>query len=167
MSDNTNTCGSTDTSTGEPCGRPAGWGRDADSGHCVDHATDDRVLRKFDNATREQLIGAAERGAYKKHCAQYAGVTEQTLQNWLTWGLEDIEDHKDTALAEFYLGWQRARGRGAVDRLAEVDAEFVLERSYGYTKKEEIEHTGDGLDLNLSVEEKEQLDDLFDREVQS
>lgn len=130
------TCGSTDTGSGEPCQRDAGWGTDRDHGHCIDHEDDERVLRKFDDGTREKILGAAEVGAFKEHCAQYAGVTEQTLRNWLNWGEEDLENEKDTELAEFYLDWQRARGRGVVSRLENVDDDWLLERGFGYTKKE-------------------------------
>lgn len=137
---------------GEPCQRPAGWGRDADSGPCVDHATEKRVLRQFDDATREQLLGAAETGAFKQHCAQYAGITEQTLRNWLNWGRDDLDNDEDTELAEFYLDWQRARGRGAVERLGDVDDEFALERGYGYTKTQKVEHSGEGITINVPDE---------------
>ncbi|GAB3669532.1 hypothetical protein [Halopiger thermotolerans] len=132
-------CGSTDTDSGQPCQRPAGWGTDRDSGPCVDHVDDDRALRKFDQGRREKLIGAAETGAFKEHCAQYAGITEQTLRNWLNWGEEDLEDGKETDLAEFYLDWQRARGRGVVERLENVDDDWVLERGFGYSKTEKRE----------------------------
>lgn len=35
------TCGAAGgrTAAGDPCGRPAGWGRDSDSGPCTDHNT--------------------------------------------------------------------------------------------------------------------------------
>lgn len=51
-------CGSTDTDSGEPCGRPAGWGTDADDGPCADHQGDscDTRARMFDPDQVERAI---------------------------------------------------------------------------------------------------------------
>lgn len=127
---------------GKPCKRPAGWGTENDSGPCADHRNERRALRKFNDQTRERILGAAQQGAFKIHCAQVAGITEQTLRNWLEWGERDLENGFDTELSQFHLDFHRARGAGAVKRLSNARDEFVLERSYGYTKREEIEHSG-------------------------
>lgn len=138
-----NTCGY-EKDDGEPCKRPAGWGTDASIGHCRDHAEEFRTPRKLDEETKQSLIGAAQTGAFKRHCAEVAGITPQTLRNWLRQGEEHANNGLETPLAEFYFRFQRARGAGAVSKLREVNPEFVLERSYGYTKSHEVELTGEG-----------------------
>jgi hypothetical protein len=90
------------------------------------------------------LVGAAQEGAFKKHCAQVAGITPQTLRRWLNWGEEDVDKEIDSPCADLYVRYQRARGAGAIRRLKDANTEFVLERSYGYTKTEEHQVTGGG-----------------------
>lgn len=138
-----NSCGY-EKEDGEPCKRPAGWGTDASIGHCRDHAAEYRSPRKLDEETRQSLIGAAQTGAFKRHCAEVAGITPQTLRNWLSQGEEHTSKGVETPLAEFYLRFQRARSAGAVSKLRDVDPEFILERSYGYTKSQEVELSGEG-----------------------
>ena len=140
------TCGSTDTTDGTPCKRTAGWGTDRDHGPCKEHVDDRPVLRKFTATRRERIIGAAMSGAFKKHIAQAAEIDRDTLDRWLDMGKEDDANDLDTELAEFYTAWQRARGAGAVQTLQSCSAEFIAERTYGYTKteKRELEHTGEG-----------------------
>lgn len=143
MTNNTNTCGEP-TDNGTPCERDAGWGLDADIGPCRDHAQEWTVPDKLNEETKNQLIGAAQEGAFKKHCAQTAGITPQTLRNWLNRGEEHTENNLDSPLADLFLRFQQARAAGAVRRLQDARDEFVLERSYGYTKSQEIEHSGSG-----------------------
>lgn len=144
MTEDTSICGYVKDND-VPCQRPAGWGTPSELGHCKDHAEEYRVPRKLTEETKNQIIGAAQRGAFKKHCAMVAGITPQTLRNWLNQGEDHIQNDLETPLSEFYLRFQRARGAGAAERLSEVSPEFVLERSYGYTKTEtrkvEAEHT--------------------------
>ena len=143
MSDTNDICGEP-TSSGGRCTRDAGWGTSRDSGPCSDHQDDFHNPAKLNAETKSTLIGAAQEGAHKEHCAQIAGITEQTLRNWLNWGQEDAENDIDSPCAELFLDFQRARGAGAVRRLKDVDSKFVLERSYGYTKTETHEVTGEG-----------------------
>ena len=129
---------------GSRCQRESGWGTDRNHGPCIDHKQDRPVLRKFTAERREQIIGAAQTGAFKKHCAQLAEIDQDTLQRWLKMGEKDEQNGLDTELADFYTDWQRARGMGAIKTLQNVNDEFLAERAYGYTKKERHEHLVDG-----------------------
>jgi hypothetical protein len=72
-------------------------------------------------------------------CARLAGVTRETLWNWR-------EEYP-----EFASEFRQARAEGELDHLENVSdhgSQFILERSYGYTKTEkreiEAEHDVDG-----------------------
>lgn len=149
-----NICGEATGSDGNgpPCQRQAGWGTESDIGPCKDHAEDYVVPDKLTEETKNQLIGAAQQGAFKRHCAQTAGLRPRTLRRWLSWGEDHCERGIDSELAEFYVRFQQARGAGAVRRLKDADDEFVLERSYGYTKTERHEHLVDD-DQSLDAKE--------------
>lgn len=132
-------CGDTDTQTGEPCQRDAGWGTNASRGPCRDHVQSYTVPKKLTPEVQNSLIGAAKEGAKIKHCAQLAGIGGTTLWEWLSEGEEHIEADIDSELAELYRTFHRARASGAVKRLRDANDEFVLQSSYGYTKREEHE----------------------------
>lgn len=139
-----NICGG-EKENGEPCRRDPGWGlKGVTEGPCRDHIGNFHNPKKLTPDVKSTLIGAAQEGAFKQHCAQLAGISEQTLRNWINWGEEDIEKGIDSPCAGLYSEFMRARGAGAVNRLKDADTEFVLERSYGYTKSEkhELEHSG-------------------------
>lgn len=138
-----NTCGEPNAE-GEPCGRQAGWGTPSDIGPCKDHAQEYRVPRKLTEEARSKILGAAQRGAFKQTCAAIAGVTPQTLRNWLNQGEQHVQDGLDTPLSEFYLAFQRAHAQGEVSTLQDCSSEFLAERAYGYTKTQELQHTGSG-----------------------
>lgn len=159
-----NTCGE-QNANGKPCQREAGWGTNRDDGPCKDHAESYHNPDKLTEETKSTLIGAAQEGAFKKHCAQVAGLAPRTLRRWLEWGEDDEEADIDSPCADLFVRFQRARGAGAVRRLKDADSEFILERSYGYTKEEkrELEHSGpnDGPIPVASVPTDEQLDRLI------
>lgn len=151
------TCNAT-KNDGEPCEYTAKYS-DGKCGIHSDH--NDRtpaggrpsLLEEYE----DDILDGAREGMTLAGCARLAGVTEQTLHNWLN-------EHE-----VFFESLNRARAKGELDRLENANdpgARFVLERSYGYTKSQEVEHSGEVDLLSLSAEEKEQLDDLFDREVQ-
>lgn len=128
-------------SDGDPCGRPAGWGRDADSGLCRSHHEDGDEPggrpSKLDDV-RDDLLTAAERGTTKEGCARAAGIAPSTLYKWLD------------EIPEFSEAFTRARAKAEqelIEAAAESDPKWVLERSYGYVKTEKRE-----VDLEADVD---------------
>lgn len=130
-------CGSTDTSSGEPCERPAGWGTDRDQGPCYDHEKSHTVPKKLTPKVKNRILGALRDGAAWRHAAMVAGIQAETLKRWRKEGEKHVEGGIESELAELYRDVQRARGAGALKRIQGASDEFVLERSYGYTKTEE------------------------------
>ena len=140
------------TADGTPCQRPEGFGTEREGGPCMDHEQERPVLRKFTPERRERIVGAASSGAFKKHIAQMAEIDPDTLDRWLEMGKADEQNGLDTDLAAFYTDWQRARGVGALQKIQNVDDEFVLERSYGYTKTETRKHdVEEGGEMNVTI----------------
>lgn len=114
-------CGSTDTSTDEPCQRPAGWGRDGvESGPCITHHedTEPTVPYKLRGDEGDNLISSVEADLEAGHSFKVAcesnGISDKTGHAWLR-AAEDIEDN-DTERAEKLLDFSdrvsRARGVG-------------------------------------------------------
>lgn len=153
--DDTELCGSTDTSDGEPCELP---GTKSD-GRCHHHTDDEEKQARGGRPSKledrwDEIMAAAEEGLTYEGIARVAGIGRSTLDDWRR------EDD------EFSQELERRRSVGERDLIQDADPEFVLERSYDYTKEQEIEHTGDGFDLSLSADEKEHLDELFDVDPQ-
>lgn len=73
---------------------------------------------------RAQIISALASGAFKKHAANAAGVTERTLNNWLRRGEEGEEPYAsfvaevDTAIARDALRNQAVISQAAVGKAA-------------------------------------------------
>jgi AcrR family transcriptional regulator len=143
-------CGA-ETTSDKPCQNPAGedgscWipshnDPDAENPHGRPSKLEDR---------REDIMEAAERGLTLEGIARAAGVGVSTLREWRT-------KHDD-----FSAALKRARARAEVDLIEDASAEFVLERSYDYTKSQEVELSGEvGLSTSLSEDEKELLDEAF------
>lgn len=138
-------CGSTDTNSGEPCQRPAGWGTDSDIGPCKQHPSRGRPS-KFTPDRREAILKAARNGTTIEGCARAAGISHTCLYDWLD------------NYPEFSEAFNRARAEGEqrlVEDVTEEDPKFLLERSFDYTKKQEVEHTGEGggpIQINFSEE---------------
>ncbi len=103
---------------------------------------------------RDEIMAAAEEGLTYEGIARVAGIGRSTLDEW--------RERFD----EFNAELERKRAVGERDLIQDADAEFILERSYGYTKEQEVEVSGDGFDLTLDADEKEQLDELFDVDPQ-
>lgn len=154
MSDDT-ICGE-EKENGGPCRRDPGWGREGvTEGPCRDHIGDFHNPKKLTPDVKSTLIGAAQEGAFKEHCAMIAGISMSTLQNWMNWGEEDVEKGIESPCADLYWAYQRARGAGAVRRLKDADGEFVLERSYGYTKEQDVNLGGqDGNPVQVEFAEE-------------
>jgi len=124
---------------GEPCQRPAGWGfPDSQMGHCKDHAWPHQVPRKLTDEVQQTIIGAVRRGAWDWMAADLAGIHPDTLSRWKSWAEDALELGIENELTEFYAAYRRAHAAGGVERLGEVDPEWLLERKYGYTKEQDI-----------------------------
>ena len=125
-------CGSTDTTTGKPCQN--------DAGSCPHHGNKGGAPSKFNEERRERILEAARAGTTVEGCARAAGIHYRTLRRWLDRG----EDETGTAYAEFDEQFSTARSeaeRDLVEAVSNEDPKFILERSYDYTKSQEIEHS--------------------------
>ncbi|SEQ31285.1 helix-hairpin-helix domain-containing protein [Natrinema salaciae] len=75
----------------------------------------------------DDIFEAARQGLTYEGIARVAGVGVSTLHDWR-------EAHED-----FSESLERARSEAERELIQDVDAEFVLERSYGYVKTEKRE----------------------------
>ena len=146
----TDICGA-ETASGGPCQHPAT--EDGDPNRCWIDAHNDTALptqsgdpgrpSKLDDH-EEDIFAGARQGMTLEGCARLAGVPEQTLHRW-------INKHDD-----FHESLKRARAHGELQHLQSVNdagSRFILERSFGYTKTETHEHTGEGggpVDINVT-----------------
>ena len=124
---------------------------------------------KLDDAA-DDLIEAAESGMSLEGCARSAGISSRTLLNWRTRG-EEADDPSDPYF-QFFRRFAQARARGErelVESVSENDPEFILKTSFGYTEKQEVEHSGqiDGeqkhtheVESELSEQQLEHLEQL-------
>lgn len=132
-------CGSTDTNSGEPC-------EFTPAESCPHHDTHPggRPLKLDDKERRDRAVEAAEKGCSKGGCARAAGVTLETLNDYLDRANGEDPDER---FIEFFDRFKRARSKGEENlvSLAKVngDAKFLLATSFGYSKKQEIEHSGE------------------------
>ena len=130
---------------GEPCELPAS----RDDGRCHHHTEEDPMRggrpSKFADH-REDILEAAHEPIKTRDVARTAGVGKSTLYDWL-------DEHDD-----FSDAFRRARSEAArelVQRgLDDPDTDtsmvrFLLERTFEYTKTEELDIGGDGLVINL------------------
>jgi len=96
---------------------------------------------------KETVLKAARSGVTLAGCARAAGIDESTLYRW-----------RDK-YPEFAAELRRARFEAELDLVDDVSdrgAQFLLERSFGYIKREEIEHDGDALgDVHVSFTDDE------------
>ncbi|MFC6973638.1 hypothetical protein ACFQL1_01500 [Halomicroarcula sp. GCM10025709] len=91
-------CGSTDTDSGEPCQRSAGWGRDSDTGPCIDHADEDggtgrTSLLEQDESIIEVMAGALQAGATVPEACAEARISVDQYHKWRRRG--DNDDAKE------------------------------------------------------------------------
>ena len=105
----------------------------------------------------EEIKELAELPISDKGVIRLSGIGWTTHREWKNKYPEYEETfNKHRAEAERKLAEEVARNR----------PEFLLERAFGYTKEQDVNVSGDGFDLTLSREEKEQLDETFDRDPQ-
>jgi hypothetical protein len=125
------TCGY-DTPNG-PCQNPATEGDscwiESHGGHVSGHGRPSKL-----DDYEEDILTGARQGMTLAGCARLAGVDESTLHRWIN------------KYDEFRKSLKRARAQGELQHLQSVNdsgSQFILERSFGYTKSQEIEHSGD------------------------
>jgi len=130
-------CGYT-TADGTPCEHVA----TEDDGYCWQHTDNDdadpggrpSLLDEYE----DDILTGARQGMTLEGCARLAGIDESTLYDWIN------------TYDEFSKSLKRARAHGELEHLQSVNdsgSRFILERSFGYFKKEkrDVEHsTGDG-----------------------
>lgn len=154
-------CGKTTTS-GEPCKRPAGWGRDGDSGPCVTHHETANTSSgrpasrpsKLTHDRQERIAADLEAGIPVTHAAPANGITETTFYEWVNRG----EQQEEGLYADFSERVTRARAHGkgdllrsAIEIARESDDPRTLLRAYqeitGGERAHEGDDTGGGLQL--------------------
>lgn len=118
-------CG-VETGSGEPCQNPATEGDscwiEAHGGDVDGHGRPSKLEEYVDD-----ILAAAREGLTYEGIARVAGIGVSTLHDWR-------DQHED-----FSEALERARSEAERDLIQDVDAEFVLERSYGYVKTEKRE----------------------------
>lgn len=120
-------CGSTDTSTGKPCQRDAGWGTDRDYGYCTTHTDDDdgppaHRPTKLTRERQESIAQMLEKGHSVKAACRCNGIHHSTFYDWLEKG----DEQEEGLFADFSDRVTRARGAGErklVDELLEMARE--------------------------------------------
>jgi len=142
MSDTDEQCGVI-KNDGDPCTYRAKY----DDGKCGIHTNE----TKHDPGGRpskleehkEEVLKYARAGMSDKDCANIAGVTKQTLYNWLDRN-EDFFDSFQRARAKGSFSLRRTLLQPREDENAQ-GARFLLERSRGYTKTEDknVDLSGD------------------------
>jgi len=152
MTDEPDVCGAP-TAAGGTCDHPTS--DEGDPNRCwVDSHNDADVPedqqpgaeRKFADH-KDAVLEAAREGVTLAGCARAAGIDEATLYRWR-------DKHE-----EFAAELRQARFEAELDLVDDVSdrgAQFLLERSFGYIKREEIEHDGDALgDVHVSFTDDE------------
>jgi transposase-like protein len=127
-----NICGYEDTTTGQPCQRPAGWGTDRDHGYCSDHADDvdgppAHRRSKLTAQRQESIAQMIENGHSIKAACRCNGISHQTFYEWLERGDEQDEG----IFSDFSDRIARARGAGEQQL---VDELLQMAREKGDTK---------------------------------
>ena len=100
-------CGSTDTTTGNPCQNAAG--------SCPWHGDDPPDTgrpSKLSYERQEQIATDLEAGKSLNSAARKAGITPQTVFNWLDRGEAEREKGNENAYTEFLERITRAKGHG-------------------------------------------------------
>lgn len=119
------------TGESEPCQNPA-----TEGDHCWIESHGGDVSGHGRPSTLEEyeddILKAAREGLTYEGIARVAGIGVSTLHDWR-------DEHDD-----FSESLERARSEAERKLIQDVDAEFVLERSYDYVKKEQREITGEG-----------------------
>ena len=157
-------CGYTDTTTGHPCQRPAGWGRDQPSGYCKEHATDEPMAGRntvLNKQMQESIASDLEAGHSLTSTCRTHGIGVSTFYDWLDRGANQDQG----VFSEFSDRVARARGVGEqhlVDELLEMAREqrdtrtilSVIKSRYpnSWGDADAAESGGGGVNVYLSAE---------------
>lgn len=98
------TCGSTNTTSGQPCQNP----KDSCPWHNVENPPKNGRDSKLTKQREEQIASALESGKSMTSAARMAGVSRNTVYSWLERG----EDQDEGVYADFHDRIRRARGHG-------------------------------------------------------
>jgi len=98
-------CGSTDTSSGEPCQFSPG---DSCPWHNTDNPPDNGRDSKLSKEREEKIAQAIEAGKSMTIAARKAGVSRNAVYSWIEKG----EDQDEGIYADFHDRIMRARGEG-------------------------------------------------------
>jgi len=119
-------CGSTQTRSGEPCQRDAGWGTDRDHGPCRTHAEDGEPHPgrdpKLTRERQESIAQMLENGHSVAAACRCHGIGQSTFYEWL----DKAEQQEEGIFSDFSDRVARARGAGErklVDELLEMARE--------------------------------------------
>lgn len=119
--------------------------------------------RKFDDDRARDALDAAREGKSIRGCARAAGVRHSTMREWVDdEGVDGLSfTDADGTDRDFAVAFRRARSAGEselIDGGLNDDynpsmAKFLLSSSFGYSDKQEIEHSGEvAHDTDHSVE---------------
>lgn len=112
MSDDEDICGH-EKNDGEECTFNPSY-PDGKCGHHTgsDEADDTGRPTKLSKSRQEKIAGAIEAGKSMNLAARKAGVTPNTVFNWLNRGESDKEEGRDNEYTEFFDRITRAKGQG-------------------------------------------------------
>lgn len=136
---------------GDPCQRSAGWGRDVDTGPCIDHTDEEEggtgrtTLLEEDESIIEVMAGALQAGATVPEACAEARITVKQYHDWRRRG--DVDD-ADELFRKFRNETARARRVAARQDRSEV--------------KEQAKKTGDT--RTLYKIHHDQYGDTYDEE---
>ena len=147
---------------GEQCGHPQGWGTDNDEGPCKFHGGAGGAVNG--GGAQPGNTNGMIHGAYSKSFVEF--LTDEEVER-----VEQAQEILETP--EGAQGHARLMAAIAIEQFRRSSDERFLRRYESICDKagifpvDELDHSGEiDLSVSLSSEEKEQLDQLFDREVQ-
>jgi hypothetical protein len=143
----------------EPCGRPAGWGTDFDSGKCKHHRG-----TNADGSSHAGNQNAVTHGAFSDHFVSHLTDGERAAFDDAVDQLDSPEGAQSVARQAAAICLLQFRRSGDERFMRRFEG---LCDKFGIAPDEELNVNVSGeLDLSMSSEQKEQLDNMFDREVQ-
>lgn len=139
------------TAAGTPCQHPTT--SDGDPDRCwidthndtpTDSPTGGRPRLIDDPQTRQRILVAAGQGLKVRDQAALGGISPDTLRRALCCVETPRQPTLDPDPCEFCENYAQAHANGAREVLNDCRPEFIASASYGYSKSEEHEITGEG-----------------------